>query len=374
MPLPPILTDSDSVARLAADLAKESVIAVDLEADSLHSYQEKVCLLQFSSPSKTLLVDPLAGCDLSPLGKILADGGVRKIFHAADYDIRCLHRDFGFEVRGLFDTMVSSQLLGEEKVGLADVLRKHFAIELDKQYQRADWSIRPLSEGMVRYAAEDTRYLHRLVDLLEGMLKEKDRLDWAEEEFAFIEEGRFAPSEGPLFPRVKGAGALDRRQLAILENLLQWRDAEARRLNRPPFKILGNNALMEVARRSPRNLQGMVGIEGLSPRHVDRYGRQILSEVTNALAISTEDLPVFPRQPRREKDPAADLRLAALKKWRQTKASEFAIDPGVLINNALLETLARTLPKDPDDLEGVSGMKRWQRRVLGKEILRVLAR
>jgi len=370
----PILTDSSSVSRLAAEMTKETTIAVDLEADSLHSYQEKVCLLQFSTPTQTVLVDPLAGCDLSPLGALLADGRIRKIFHAADYDIRCLYRDFGFEVRGLFDTMVASQLLGEEKVGLADVLRKHFAIELDKQYQRADWSIRPLTEGMVRYAAEDTRHLHRLVDLLEGMLKEKDRHDWAEEEFSLLEKGRFAPSEGPLFLRAKGAGALDRRQLAILENLLQWRDAEARRRNCPPFKVIGNGSFLEIARTAPRNLQGMVGIEGLSPRHVDRYGRQILAEVATALTLSTDALPVFPRQPRQEKDPEADRCLASLKKWRQTKAAELAIDPGVLINNALLETLARTLPKRSADLEGISGMKRWQRRVLGDDILRILAR
>ena len=144
MPDTPILTDRAAVARFAAELAQETIVAVDLEADSMHSYQEKVCLLQFTTPSRTLLIDPLAVDDLSPLGPVLADPAIRKLFHAADYDIRCLNRDFGFEVRGLFDTMIACQFLGEEKVGLADILGKYFGVVLDKQFQRADWSQRPL--------------------------------------------------------------------------------------------------------------------------------------------------------------------------------------------------------------------------------------
>jgi ribonuclease D len=180
MPDTPILTTSAQVAELAAELGRETAIAVDLEADSMHCYQEKVCLLQFSTPSRTVLLDPLAGADLAPLRDILANPAIRKIFHAADYDIRCLFRDFGIEIRGLFDTMISCQFLGEEKVGLADVLGKYFGVQLDKQFQRADWAQRPLSPGMIRYAAEDTRHLHGLVELLQGKLLEKARLEWVD--------------------------------------------------------------------------------------------------------------------------------------------------------------------------------------------------
>jgi ribonuclease D len=370
----PILTTSAEVAELALELAREAVIAVDLEADSMHCYKEKVCLLQFSTPRRTVLVDPLAGADLLPLAPVLADPAVRKLFHAADYDTRCLGRDFGFAIRGLFDTMVACQFLGEEKVGLADVLGKHFGVTLDKQYQRADWALRPLPAGMVAYAAEDTRHLHRLAALLEGRLREKGRLDWVAEEFALLEQARFAEHEGPLFLKAKGAAALDRRQLAILEGLLQWRDGEARRRDCPPFKVIGNAELLGIARTQPRSLQGLVGIEGVSPRLVDRYGSALLQVVEAGLALPEADLPVYPRVERRERDPAAERRLAKLKEWRQRKAAELAMDPGIVINNAALEELARRHPRTAGELAAVPGLKNWQRQALGEGLLAALGR
>lgn len=369
MSLPPILTDTAAIACLAAELQRETAIAVDMEADSLHSYREKVCLLQFSTPDRTVLVDPLAGADLAPLGPVMADGSIRKIFHAADYDIRCIHRDFSWEVQGLFDTMIACQFLGEEKVGLADALKKYVGAELDKQHQRADWSIRPLPEPMIRYAAEDTRHLHRLSGLLEQRLREKDRLFWVAEEFGLLEKVRHSEGQGPLFLRAKGAGTLDRRQLASLEALLQWREEEARRRDRPPFKVVGNQTLLELARSAPRTLRGLLGIEGLSPRLVDRYGRQLLHAVESALALPEEALPHYPRTVRRAKDPNADRLLALLKKWRRKAAENLEMAPGVLINNAVLEELSRSCPRTPEELESVPGMKDWQRRVLGEEIL-----
>ncbi len=368
MPVP-ILTTTDEVEALAAELARESAIAVDLEADSMHCYQEKVCLLQFSSAEKTWLVDPLAGPDLSSLKPLLADPNVRKIFHAADYDIRCLHRDFGIEIRGLFDTMVSSQFLGEEKIGLADLLGKYFGVELDKKYQRADWAVRPLSEGMIRYAAEDTRHLHRLSAILEGRLADKGRLEWVAEEFAILEGARFQDQHGPMFLRAKGAAVLDRRALAVLEELLQWRDREAKRRDCPPFKVVGNKSFLEIARIQPRALQGLVGIEGISARMVERYGRDLLAAVEAGTSLPEKDLPAFPPRERRVRDPEADKRLSALKEWRTAKAAELEMDPGIVVNNAVLEEVARRLPKSAAELDGIAGMKRWQRGVLGDGIL-----
>ncbi len=372
MPETPILTDTDSISRLAEELHRETAIAVDLEADSMHCYQEKVCLLQFSTPSRTVLVDPLAKGDLEPLQEVLADPQLRKIFHAADYDIRCLYRDFGFEIRGLFDTMVSCQFLGEEKVGLADVLNKYFGVALDKQYQRADWSVRPLSPEMIRYAAEDTRHLHRLVTLLEEQLAARGRLAWVTEEFALLEQVRHSEQDGPLYLRTKGAGMLDRRQLAVLEELLQWRDREARRRDRPPFKVAGNKALLELARSTPRTLKGLVAVEGISPRMADRFGGQILKAIERGLAVPDSELPRFPRSPRPVRDPEVDQRVALLKEWRKEVAAELEMDPGILINNALLDELARRQPSSETGLEAVPGMKNWQRRVLGAGILQRL--
>jgi len=372
MSLPPILIDNESVVAFADELQKFPVIAVDLEADSMHCYQEKVCLLQFSTPERTVLIDPLADVDLSPLKPVLADPKIRKIFHAADYDIRCLARDFGIEINGLFDTMISCQFLGEEKVGLADALNKYFGVDLDKQYQRADWAKRPLLEGMIRYAAADTAHLHKLVDELEGQLQKRGRLEWVMEEFTLLEKARFASTEGPMFLRFKGAGRLNGRQLAVLEELLQWRDSEALRRDTPLYKVIGNKSLLALANTQPRGRQGLLGIEGISPRLVDRYSGAMLQAITRGIKLPEDELPIFPRGERRVKDPDAEKRMLQLKDWRKAAAAELELDPGVLINNAALEELSRRWPKTSEELTEMAILKNWQNRVLGEGIIAAL--
>ena len=368
-----IITTAPALAAFAQKLAGQSSIAVDLEADSMHSYREKVCLLQFTTEDETVLVDPLAVTDLAPLGPVLANPGIRKIFHAADYDIRCLYRDFSLEINGLFDTMIACQFLGEEKVGLADVLLKYFSIELDKQYQRADWSKRPLSPEMIRYAAEDTAHLHRLVVILEEALQEKGRLTWVQEEWRLLEKVRHSEPGGALFLRLKGAGALPRRSLAVLEALLQWRDREAQRRDCPHFKVLGNKSLLQLARTMPHSLQGLVGIEGISPRVVDRYGKSLLTAIEQGKAVPDGELPSFPRTERRVRDEQVDLRLARLKAWRAEKAAELQMDPGIVINNALLEEIAWRQPHNEEALRQIPGLKNWQGEVLAEGLLQTLA-
>jgi ribonuclease D len=353
-------------------LAAEKVIAVDLEADSMHNYQEKVCLIQVSTLKKTVLIDPLAATDLSPLQPVFADPGIRKIFHAADYDLRSLKRDFGLSINGLFDTMISAQLLGEERVGLADLLRKYFSVELDKKFQRADWSKRPLPAEMVRYAAEDTCHLHRLVDIFEKRLEDLGRISWATEEFALMEDVRFADAEGPICLRFKGAGTLSRRELGVLEKLMQWREAEGARLNRPVYKVLGNKSLLGLTQRMPRDKGNLHDIEGLSPRLIERYGRALLAAVRAGMETPEAELPKFPRQPRRAKDPGLEERVKKLKVWRQEAAAEYALEPGVLINNAGLEALASVEPRSVDALDEVVGLKNWQKKELGKGLLGAL--
>lgn len=368
-----ILTTTTAVAALADELAGQPALAVDLEADSMHRYRERVCLMQLSVPGRTVLIDPLAGADLAPLAELFADPAVRKIFHAADYDLRSLYRDFRLEVRGLFDTMVSAQLLGEEKIGLADVLAKYFGVTLDKRYQRADWSQRPLSAEMIAYAAEDTRHLHRLAGLFEERLRETGRSLWASEEFRNLEGVRFSEGEGgPLCLRLKGAGTFDRRQLGVLEELLQWREREAERRDRPPFQIIGNTILMALARQAPRTPTALASIGDLPERLRDRYARELLVAVDRGLSLPAEALPVWPKAPRPERDPKVDLRLAALKNWRRDKASVLAVDPGVLINNAALEQLAREHPGSLEQLAGMAGLKAWQRKEFGSELLAAL--
>lgn len=372
MSLPTILTTAKEVADFAVELAGHDVIAVDLEADSMHNYQEKVCLLQFTSPRETILVDPLAVPTLDPLKPIFADPEQRKIFHAADYDIRCLARDFGLQVTGLFDTMISCQFLGEARFGLADVLKKYFGVELDKRYQKADWSIRPMSPEMISYAAEDTRYLLELTQLLEQKLREKGRLTWVMEECELQERVRFAPQDGPAYLRFKGAGSLKPRELAVLEELLIWRDTEAQRRNCPAYKVLGTKPLLDLAMRKPQIRQQLDGIDGLPPRLAGRYGEPILGAVEKALSLPEEQLPVYPRTARKDRDPVVESRVVLLKKWRTRIAQELEIDSGVLINNVLLEEIATRNPRSLDELIAADLLKCWQQEVLAEGIVATL--
>ncbi len=373
----PILTTVAEVENLAQDLATLDVFAVDLEADSMHSFQEKVCLLQFTyylnGQEVTVLLDTLAVPDLTVLRPVLANPAIRKIFHAADYDIRCLSRDFEIEINGLFDTMIACQLLGEERVGLADVLGKYFDVTLDKKYQRADWSKRPLPPEMCDYAAGDTRYLHQLVKILEAQLIEKGRLSWAQEEFLLMEQARFRIHEGPAFLRMKGAGTLPPRSLQVLENVIRWRESEAERRDCPAYKVLGNKMLLSTARHCPETVADFRRVDEFSPRLVERYGRRVLHEVEQAMLVAEEDLPQFPRPERRIRDAAVDKRFACLKQWRKQKASELELDSGVLINNTLLEAIARVFPSSSVELSQVCGLKLWQQDVLGGEMLTALA-
>jgi ribonuclease D len=365
----PLLTNSAEVADLAISLSKCPVIAVDLEGDSMHSYQEKVCLLQFSWSGKTALVDPVAGADLAPLRKPLANSEICKIFHAADYDIRCLARDFDIRIHGLFDTMIASQLLGEPKVGLGDILYKYFDVELDKQYQRADWSMRPLSAAMLHYAAEDTRYLEDLMGILRGKLEEKGRLWWAQEEFRLLEQVRFDPPQGPACLRVKGAAALNPRQLEALEQLIHWRDAKARKRDYPVYKVISNKALLALAAAFPQSEAELDKVDAVPAKLRQRYAGVILESVANAVARPQEELPVPLQRRRREIDPAAEERFKRLKQWRSRKARELELDPGILVNNSILTRVAYLHPHHCRELEQIEGMRNWQREVLGSEML-----
>jgi ribonuclease D len=209
-------------------LGQAKIIGVDLEADSMHHYFEKVCLLQIAMESASYVMDPLALKDLSVLRPVFSDPGIRKIFHGADYDVRSLYRDFGFEVENLFDTQLACKFLGFRENGLEALLRSRFHVELNKKYQRADWSQRPLSPEMVEYAAMDSRYLIPLARMLEKELEEKGRYSWVEEECLFMAKVRFMPpSHASLYLKVKGAFRLDPRSLAVLEALLGFRDAQA---------------------------------------------------------------------------------------------------------------------------------------------------
>jgi len=370
---PEMIDNAMDLERLAGRLAGERLLAFDLEADSLHHYREKVCLIQIATEKAVFLVDPLAVPDISPLGPLLANPAIRKVFHGADYDIRSLYRDFSLQVHNLFDTMIACQLIGEKEVGLAAALKKRFGVELDKRYQKADWSRRPLDPGMIDYAAADTSLLVALYRQLEAELKARGRLAWVEEESELLSEVRAADRDKePFYCRFKGSGKMDPRTLAVLEELLRLRDERARLSDRPPFKVLPNETLRALAEKKPRKVQDLSGIPGLPPRSVERFGREILKATAVGCAIPEDQLPRICRPVRPERDPVKEERLKRLKRWREVKAKALGVDAGILVNNALLETLAKDVPKDTGGLDLIPAMRRWQKRELGEELLEVL--
>lgn len=363
---PQLITNPAALRELAARLARSPRIALDTEAASFHRYTDRVYLVQVSSDHETALIDPLTLPDLSSLADLLADDRVEVVFHDADYDLRVLDRDYGFHARRIFDTRVAAQLLGEPAVGLAALLEKHFGVVLDKKLQRADWSTRPLTPEMIAYAAADTTYLPKLRDQMADRLKAAGRTAWAEEEFRCLEGVRWtAPPTEEGWLRLKGAKVLPRRSQAVLRALHQWREQTARALDRAPFRVVQNEALLAVARAAPRSQSELLAVRGLPPSLARRYGAQLLAAVDMGLADPLDSLPVPPRGSRARPDAAQEARFERLKVLRNQRASELGLEPGVLCPNGALQAVARVAPPTPAELEGIDELRRWQIAALG---------
>jgi ribonuclease D len=355
---------------LFARLREAPLLAVDTEAASFHRFLDRVYLLQVSSRDETAVVDPLAVDGLTPLAQVLADPAVEIVFHDADYDLRLLDREYGFRATNIFDTRVAAQLLNEPGVGLAALLEKYLGVRLDKRFQRADWSARPLSPEMLEYAASDTHHLLKLRDILEGQLEARGRLAWAQEEFALLEDIRWSPSEGePGYLRLKGAKALKGRELAILRELYEWREGVAQRTDRATFRILNNEPMLTMSRQPPTDMAALKAIPGIGGDQAERRGREILAAVKRGLEIPERDLPRVERPPRRAYDPAFEARLERLKAVRNQLATRLDLAPGVLCPNGTLEAIARTNPTSLEGLGALPELRRWQLREIGPELL-----
>ncbi len=358
---------------IAKELEGQKILAVDLEADSMYHFQEKVCLLQMATEHTWLVIDPLPIGDLSPLIPVFSNPAVIKIFHGADYDIRSLYRDFKIEINNLFDTEIACRFLGSKESGLNAVLGKWFDIHLDKRYQRKDWSQRPLPEAMLAYGAEDVKYLIRLREILVQELDQKNRLDWVAEECALLSRVR-APETNhePLYLKFKGAGRLKGRSLAVLEALLQLRKSIAAQKDRPLFKILGNEPLLKMAVARPLTLKRLTNMRILSKRQMDMYGKALLECLNTAVLIPEKDFPVYPRKRSQSVSDAVPDRIKALKKWRDKCSTSLDLDPGLVCNKSLMTAIAVCHPLELDALDTITEMKNWQRKEFGHQIVEVM--
>ncbi len=368
-----IITTPARLSDVADNLSQQTEIAVDLEMDSLHHYREKVCLVQVSTRRQSWLIDPLALKSLLPLAAPLADPKIVVVMHGADYDIRSLHRDFGIEVTNLFDTMIAARFLGVAEFGLAALLRARFGIELDKKYQKADWSKRPLSREMCAYATADTSDLLPLYDQFRAELEHKGRLEWLEEEGRLVCQARVSEKDGPLFLYCKGASKLRGHTLAILEELLQMRDRQSELLDRPPFKVLSADTLIEVAESRPRSLHDLSQVKGMTSGQLQRHGAGILAAVERGIDTPESRVPRFPRNAKKEVQERVKERLKNLKSWRERCGKELGLDPGMLAPNWLLEAVADTEGAAQEELDAIPGMREWQKGLFGGELARIFA-
>ncbi len=370
VPQPEWIDSADGVSEVAKACTSAGRFALDTEADSLHSYFHKVCLIQVSVDDRHFVIDPLSleADNLTPLWQTVADPSVTVVMHGADYDLRVLDRDYGARVTGLEDTQIMAQLLGEPKTGLGALLELEFGLGLDKRHQRADWGQRPLSPELVAYAAADTASLIRLAGRLRSRLEEVGRWPWAEEEFRKLERVRFeAPAPDPLaFERIKGARALRGAARDRLYDLHQWRDREAQRRDLPPFKVLGNRPMLELAVDPPEDLDALAKVSGLGGRFVRRWGRDVLRRLQ-----SPRQAPPRHAKPR-EQQPSATVRhrMKRLTEVRDSVAAELGLQPGLVCPRATVEEVAAA-GASRASLER-SGLTGWRLEVLGDRFVEAL--
>jgi ribonuclease D len=350
-----VIDTDQKLAAFLPVLRAASWVAVDTEADSLHAYPEKVCLIQISTVSGDELIDPLASFDLAPLLDALS--GHELIMHGADYDLRLLEKHHQFVPSAVFDTMLAARLLGLSQFSLSHLVEQLLGVKLEKGAQKANWALRPLTERMERYARNDTHYLRPLEEELKPALKAKARLAWHQESCARLitESTKERPANLDSVWRVKGSHRLGRAALAILREVWQWRETEAIGVNRPPYFVVSHEALVEIAAAAatPRPL------EPLFPRHLSERRRNgLLKAVARGLAVPAEDQPKLLRASSRRPSEAERRRALELQKCRDARASDLGIDPTLIASRSMLSDLAHDWDKHSSDL------MTWQRELL----------
>ncbi len=368
-----IVDTAAGLEKAVSVLEKEKIIAVDLEADSMYHFKEKVCLVQLATEKTSVVVDPLQIKNFAPLGPLFNNPNIKKVFHGADYDVRSLYRDFKIKINNLFDTELACRFLGIKETGLKAVLKMFFEVNIDKKYQKKDWSKRPLPHEMIEYASKDVIYLLPLAKILIQKLEEMDRLSWVLEECHNLSKVRpILLNEEPLFLKFKGAGRLKSRSLAVLEALLQYRKSVAEKKDKPLFKIIGNDSIMKIATARPVTLRRLRGVNALSGRQIPMYGKDLIKVVAAALKITERELPVYPRKKVSAMPSKVLKRITLLKSWRDSKARALNMDSGTLCNNALVTAIAVKNPENKKSMGTIKEMKNWQKTTFGREIIMVL--
>jgi ribonuclease D len=374
-PAPVWIRTADEAETLARELGGVAAVAIDTEADSLHHYPERLCLIQLADPrGRVYFLDALALVDLEPLRPLFMDTGTLKVFHSGDNDVVYLKRRFGLAFAGLSDTMLAARFLGVRELGLERLLLKYMDVPPARSQQKTDWARRPLTPAQEHYAAEDVRHLIPLRERLVADLHAIGRESWLEEECEALAALPVPerPSDEDGYRRIRGASRLPPRGLAVLRALYLQREAWARAEHRPPFKVLSPETLIALAEKPPAGPAALVGVPGLSPRLVERYGEGLLAATARGLSERPPEPPRVPRPARPVVTTASRQRAEALRKWRAEASEGSGLDPGVLLPQRLIDALALDPPADLAALRSVPGLRRWRVEAFGHAILAAL--
>lgn len=371
--LPParLVNSQETLSHLVADLKNQTSIAIDTESNSLHSYQERVCLIQISTPETDYLIDPFPIQDMSALGEVFADPFIQKVFHAGDYDLATLKRDFDFEFANIFDTMLAATALAEPSIGLAALLEKYYDLHLVKKYQRANWGKRPLDPEMLSYAQGDSHYLLQLRDLLVDRLRAVGRLKNVLEDSAAL--ARITPPmkdhEEDLW-KVKGSQDLNPTALSLLKELNHLRETIAEQRDVPPFKVFSNKVLIEIATTQPHYQEELSLLPSLSPSLIKRYGKQLMQVVK---AWRENPVAVKPRKNHRLSDRELKLR-EKLGDWRKEVGEKEGVPSNAVLSRDLVELIAHHDPQSDEELARVMQDYPNHNKQYGKQILSLIKR
>ena len=368
-----LIDDQRSWQHVAAKLESEPLLALDTESNSLHTYRERVCLIQIATGGGIFLLDPLAVTDLSALGRLLANPSITKVAHGSDYDVRCLHRDYGFTVRSLFDTEIAARFLGSSRTNLASVLEGFLGVDIPKsrQLQTSDWGRRPLSQLAMDYATSDVKFLPELISELQRHLSTARRLDWVMEECRRLEQVRQAPPDPAevVMLRIKGSSRLGPRSLAVLKQLFLFREEEARRMDCPPFRVLTNEALLILADSPDLEFHK---VRGLPIGIARRAGEQIREAIQRGRYGPEVRQPSQPKN--KPWEPETQARVKLLKLWRLRQGASLGLDPALVWPAASLERLAHywngSATESLDD--GAQEVRNWQRREFSQALRQAL--